>query len=103
MAADYRGRVGSEPRWNFGAGVAAADLRAAVEIASGSDCDGLALGRHRAGPPARVDRDVGEGALGHQHPLVAEMAPHPAFDLDGDRAAADSRHLGVAAHLIADE
>src|SRR3954469_23325946 len=55
-----------------------------------------------AGAAIVADRDIGEDALGHLDPVGREMAAHPGLDLDGYRGAADSRHHGIAAHLVAD-
>src|SRR4051794_940974 len=68
----------------------------------GSHRDGAAGVGYRAGAAVVADRDIGEDTLGHLDPLAAEMATHPGLDTDGDRGAADPRHRGVAAHLVAD-
>src|SRR5260370_14345755 len=61
----------------------------------------LGLGRHWARLGVRADGDEGEEALGHLDALVAEAAARPAFDVDGNRGAADLDHLAEATHLIA--
>src|SRR5260221_12888608 len=61
----------------------------------------LGLGRHWARLAVRADGDEGEEALGHLDALVAEAAALPAFDVDGNRGAADLHHLAEATHLIA--
>src|SRR5258708_7985837 len=61
----------------------------------------LGLGRHWARLAVRADGDEGEEALGHLDALVAEAAARPAFDVDGNRGAADLDHLAEATHLIA--
>src|SRR5713226_1230307 len=61
----------------------------------------LGLGRHGARLAVGADGDEGEEAFGHLDALVAEAATRPAFDVDGNRAAANLDHLAEATHLIA--